>query len=371
VNYNAFIPPTDLNKLFLDEQPIRPNGMDVHHVPALTDDKTLAHIYRFNSALIIEKPTAIIGIDDHILATKGNIMTIAGQAKAGKSGVISAFLAGTLAIKGDIIDTLGFKVERNDTDKAVIHIDSEQSRYDHYKGMMRVLKRASRSKEPPWFHSYNFQLTPIKDRIKLLRKLCEESAQAHSGIHLIIVDGGADFVLDTNDPKESNEMIRLFSELAIDFECPVIVVLHFNPGTEKGRGHFGSQLERKSETVVSVNKDLKSEISTIEGKFLRNSGNIPKLQFIYSQEKGYHIYYGIQLKTTAEEKKLERLKKLSTDIFDGTADEFTYTDLYKRIITISGVKERAAKENISYLTSREIISCNDGKYKRVSDNKRG
>jgi hypothetical protein len=45
-------------------------------------------------------------------------------------------------------------------------------------------------------------------------------------------------------------------------------VLHTNPGTDKARGHTGSALQRKAETVLYVRKV--GEVSVVEPQFCRN-----------------------------------------------------------------------------------------------------
>lgn len=68
-----------------------------------------------------------------------------------------------------------------------------------------------------------------------------------------------------------------------------MTVLHFNPGSEKERGHLGSQLQRKSESVLSVTKQPETQESRIQGRFLRNAGEIPEITFQYDKVRGYHV----------------------------------------------------------------------------------
>lgn len=316
--------------------------------------------YRFSLGNPVEKPEAVISIEGHILATAGNIFTLVGQAKTGKSGVLSAIIAGTLALKGDTgIDLLGFTVKRNIEGKAVIHIDGEQSIYDYHRGVEKAFQRASRTTQPDWFHSYSFLLFDVPQRIAKLKLLCNELSKSHGGIYMIILDGGAEFVEDTNDQKESNQVVRLFHSLAVEHSCPLVNVLHFNPGSEKGRGHFGSQLERKSETVISVTK-TDDEISTVEGKLLRHCGKIPNLQFIYDEEKGYHVYHGTKIKEGKSEAKAKKLKELAEVIFSDGEKLFNRTDLGTQIMNTTGLKLRQAENYIKDMVEMEIIKHSEG-----------
>ncbi|MCJ8165459.1 PriCT-2 domain-containing protein [Pontibacter sp. E15-1] len=312
--------------------------------------------FRFSADKPIPKPEPGISIDGNVIATPGNLITFVGQAKSGKSGIVAGITAGALALPGDIIDTLGFTVQRNVDEKAFIHIDSEQSYYNHYAGMMKVLKRAGRPREPDWLHSYNFKSIDIAARTEDLSMLFQVLSERHGGIHMAVIDGGADLVFDPNDQKESNTSIAFLEALANQHNCVIIVVVHFNPGSDgKVRGHYGSQLERKCESVVAVSKDEDSEISTIKGKYLRNSGLIPNLQFRYDVEKGYHIYCGTLTKVSRADKKQSELQLLAKSVFEAGLKQYTYTKLYETIMKLEDVKDRTAKSRIKDMLEANLI----------------
>lgn len=75
------------------------------------------------------------------------------------------------------------------------------------------------------------------------------------GVLAVIIDGGADLLHSVNDEAESNAMVARLVSTAGQIEAPVIVVIHENHGAEKARGHLGSQLERKAESVIRMEKD--------------------------------------------------------------------------------------------------------------------
>lgn len=316
--------------------------------------------YRFTPESRIEKPNPVIFIGSHVISTRGNIMTLVGPPKAGKSALINAILAGAMVPLDDVQpDLLGLSIEQNKLNKAVVHVDGEQSLYDHYKGMKRLLDQTTGGKMPNWFHSYNFRAFEVQTRKAFLQFICERASEENGGIHIIVLDGGADFVLDTNDQKESNEVVRMFETLAIKYNCPVVVILHFNPGTQKGRGHFGSQLERKSETVLSVVKNEESEISTIKGKLLRNSGCIPQLQFIYDTDKGHHVHFGVLSKASKEEEKKLELQQLAEKIFRGSQNCYNNKSLSELIMFEEGVQVRSAQDRIKELVAAGVLVKSD------------
>ena len=56
--------------------------------------------------------------------------------------------------------------------------------------------------------------------------------------------------------------------LSTIYSCHIMCVLHTNPNSDKARGHLGSTLMRKAETVLFVHRV--GEISIVEPQYCRN-----------------------------------------------------------------------------------------------------
>jgi hypothetical protein len=201
----------------------------------------------------ILRPASTYSINGVPIATAGNIETISGPAKSGKTSLKSGLVASTYAAPD--ADTLSCG-SSNPNGYAVIDIDSEQSLYDHQQQNKLTSRRAGRP-VPLWVKSYcltGFSADEIRQAIPFL---LERNKREFGGIHSLILDGGADALHDVNDPGESNELIAEHHALAIKYACPIFIIIHENPGenNRKMRGHYGSQAERKAETNLRVEKD--------------------------------------------------------------------------------------------------------------------
>jgi hypothetical protein len=187
------------------------------------------------------------------ICTPGNLTTISAQAKAGKSAIIGAMVASVFAVQNS--DCLGF-TSQNINGFAVIKIDTEQSEFDHWDGNQRAIRRAGVAAVPPWLRSYyltGFSADDIRAAIPII---LDHAKKHYGGIHSVFFDGTADAVHDVNDPTETSSLITNLHSMAIEFNCPIVNVIHINPGSDfKTRGHLGSQLERKSETNLRLEKD--------------------------------------------------------------------------------------------------------------------
>jgi hypothetical protein len=316
-----------------------------------------ANQFLFDVSKPIEKPVNIIDYNEETISSAQNLTVIIGQSKAGKTGLFAGLVSGTI---NSHCDTLGFNVQCNEAGKLVIHIDSEQSEYNHHRAVKGILSRAEVSTQPVWFKSYLFRQFAIKDRKAALTQIIEHWAKEFNGVHSIFIDGIADFSSTVNDETEANETVLFFEQLAIKFNCPVITVLHLNPGSiEKSRGHLGSQLERKCESMLSISKDNDSGVSTIEAKLLRNAGTIPNLQFQYDLDKGYHTSCGIQKRSTKEEKERNETAQMALDIFDNGKLKFSYGELVDEIKSLHHLQERTAKGKIALMRTFKFIE-NEG-----------
>lgn len=236
---------------------------------------------RFSEDRLHEKPIPVFSLCGQAVATAGNMMAIYAQAKAGKSAVVSAMMA-TVMTEDENGDFLGFNAAWNPDGKAVVHFDTEQSRYDHEQVVLRAVRRAGCNRAPVWLRSYCLTDLGIPERRGFIAKEMEHAAKECGGVLAVLVDGVGDFVLDVNDAPGAHEFVVELHGLAMKFETVLVLVLHENPGTgksggnpsEKMRGHLGSQLERKAESNIRVAKE-KDGTCTIYSEKSRHC-NIPR-----------------------------------------------------------------------------------------------
>ncbi|MFS2373817.1 mobilization protein, partial [Bacteroides uniformis] len=67
--------------------------------------------------------------------------------------------------------------------------------------------------------------------------------------------GIRDMVYDINSPSESTRIISKLMQWTDDRQIHIHTILHQNKGDENARGHIGTELNNKAETVLQVEKD--------------------------------------------------------------------------------------------------------------------
>src|SRR6201993_2642093 len=323
--------------------------------------------YRIPSRTHIAKPVPVITINDEIISTEGNLTTISGASKSGKSAFTSILLAGAISTDG-LIDGLEFvNVQANASKKAVIHIDTEQAKHKHKNNLRSVIKRANMAKCPDYFSSYNIRQLEVAQYTEITTQICERAMRKFGGIHLMVIDGIADFIKDVNDAEQSTTIVKYFEELAIKYQTPIIVIVHTNPGTDKERGHLGSQCQRKCESLLMVKTE--GNISFIEPKLLRMAGkaNIPAIQFMYDKAKGYHVGCGIR-SVSVEDKNTTRLngiKIICEQVFGGQTS-LSYHNAIDEIMLKTDRGVAKAKELFKEMRVHEMITQGIDKYWRIN-----
>lgn len=313
------------------------------------------------------RPVPLLSLGEHVICTPGNISNVQAPAKAGKSAVIGAIMAAVFDGRRQGSDTLGFLAE-NPEGKALVHFDTEQSRFDHHALVVKSLTRARIEAPPAWFMSFSVADLSVPARVAALEATIQRAAADHGGVFAVIVDGIADLVFDPNDSAECFALVGQLHALAIKHDCAILTVLHENPGAVEGktRGHLGSQLERKAETNLRLAKDSNG-ITTIFAERARHA-HIPRDAgscFQWSHAAGMHVSCGDagEIKRTANRAKMEAE---AAKVFLA-GESMAHGKLVAAIMAALVLKDRAAKLRVQTWTEEGIIAKVAGRKYRLAE----
>ncbi|MBI5371373.1 MAG: AAA family ATPase [Sphingobacteriales bacterium] len=355
-------------------KPVKINGFDKispdiisEEIDRLTSECALTKYadYRVTAEKNIDQPDPVILMGVASVASPGNLTAISAAAKTGKTAVSAVFLAGAIR-QSEAWDGFGpdLTVKTNLDNHAVICFDTEQSEADQQYKVKTVLRRAGLDATPGHYLEYNIRSLSITDYQKVTDEICQAAFKKFGGIHLIMIDGGADYILSVNDESAATLIVQYFIHLAIRFKCPVIVIVHQNPGSGKERGHFGSEIQRKCYGLLEITKS--GDISTLAPKMLRKAGNgdVPNISFRYCKIAGYHVPVDPpdteQIRAENERKRHEVIAKA---VF-GPGIALTYADAVSAIMKETSRQERTAKSMIKNMIGWELIKKGeDGRHR--------
>lgn len=183
--------------------------------------------------------------------TLGNFSMITGKAKSRKSFTLCLAIAA--AIDGSKYAGGPFTCQFPPNKKRVAIFDTEQGRYRVWKALKRVCKMAGIDK-PPAVDYFDLRAFNTEQRVEAINHyLTEENPQQDVG--LVVIDGCRDLVHDFNDPTEATELATHLMQWTANAGCHIITVLHQNKADTNARGHVGSELTNKAETVITVEID--------------------------------------------------------------------------------------------------------------------
>lgn len=222
-----------------------------------TEDDRIRRLLRaraFDPSKVPPPIRPIFSLGGVVIATPGNLVAITAQAKVGKSALVAALTAAAMVPEDAEVDTLTAE-GRNAGGKGLLYFDTEQSPDDFWHAVARAKRRAQVETLPDWLHAFTVADLPAQIARKAVAVAMADAAEMHGGLHSVIIDGVADLVLDVNDAEECNGIVAELHAQAIRYDCAVLCVIHKNPGTDKVRGHLGSQIERKAETNLTLEKD--------------------------------------------------------------------------------------------------------------------
>ncbi|WP_461115419.1 AAA family ATPase [Spirosoma jeollabukense] len=209
------------------------------------------------------------------IGTLGNFFVITGKAKSRKTFFLS-LIAAALLKRNTVADAIRRQLPADKT--TVLYFDTEQIS-GH---VMRVMKRISAlSGDETLFNLRVIRLRKFltQDRINAIKVAIEQTPN----LGAIIIDGIRDTVFDINDAREATERATDLLQWTEENGAHLVTVIHENKGNNSVRGHLGTELVNKAESVVSVslNPEDKQQ-SVVTSEFCRDKEFEP---FIFSVDE--------------------------------------------------------------------------------------
>jgi hypothetical protein len=176
---------------------------------------------------------------------------------------------------------------------ALVYIDTEQTEFHAHQNLRQIMKRVGCETLPQWVIPLKLLGLPLNDRLEILMGGVEFASKEHGGIYCVIIDGGADFLPSTSDEVESARFVDELHAIALRYKTGILTVIHENPGENlnaKTRGHFGSHLERKSESNLRLEKV--GDVICVHAQRGMRGGHLPKEegpQLQWSEIEGMHV----------------------------------------------------------------------------------
>jgi hypothetical protein len=202
----------------------------------------------------------ILFVENSVIGTLGNFSCVAGRAKSRKTFFISILCSS--ALSGE---NCGVTSALSPEKSVILYVDTEQSK-KHYKRVMSRIRRMGN------FDEGKLIIVPLrefntKDRLYIIEQALERYKE---NLGLVIIDGIRDLVNDINSSSDANEMVTCLLRWTTLYNIHIVTVLHFNKNDDNARGHLGTEIINKAETVIQIEKDKEyPNRSIVSAQFIR------------------------------------------------------------------------------------------------------
>lgn len=293
-------------------------------------------IYEIDLAERIADPVPVITLDGMTVCSRGNLSAIVGEAKSKKTFLCSALVGGVLSSCG----YMGFDPHPC----SVVWIDTEQAEAHVHRVVARTHRMAALDTDRNHERLHVLSLRELEPAAR--------AGKAYEAIELyrpdlVVIDGIADLQYNTNDLEESERIVTELMRLSTLYCTHILCVLHTNPNSDKARGHVGSALQRKAETVFYVHRV--GQVSVVEPQFCRNE---PFERFAFRVgDDALPVLCDLPSQSGEHP-----LVKLLRDEFGGGVERAVFI---RRVAETEGITPTAAKVRVTWALKRRQLALSD------------
>ena len=210
-------------------------------------------------------PPKILFVGDCTIATFGNFSASTGKAKSKKTFNISAMVAA--AVTNSTV--LNYRACLPEGKRNILYFDTEQSKFHCHSVLERIYKLSGLSlkEDDPRLMFWGLREYTPKLRIAVI----DYALRKYDEVGLVIIDGLRDLMYDINNGKEATDVMTVLMAWTSVYELHIHTVLHLNKNDNNPRGHIGTELETKAETVLIISKNtMNNSVSEVKPMHMRD-----------------------------------------------------------------------------------------------------
>ena len=318
------------------------------------DARQIIEPYRITALSNIPKLIPVVKRHNTIICSEGNISAVVGEAKSKKTFLCTAMVGSLLDNK----QRQQFGIQPNRC--KVLWVDTEQSPAHIQKLLFRIniLGGLPHNTPDPTIYMAALREATPSDRMNIVIN----GITAHNP-KLVVIDGISDLMNNTNCLEESEALVAKLLALSSIHNCHIMCVLHTNPNSDKARGHLGSTLMRKAESVIYVHKT--GEISMVKPQYCRNEPFEPfafKIEEHENAEFWGEDYVGLGIPVECDPSEVDGVGKedecvrVLREHFNGCAERLL---LANKIADLTGSTPNNAQVKIYRAIKRGLLQSND------------
>jgi len=313
---------------------------------------------------------------------KNTINCIQGKQGCHKSRLGEGLMALALSTNGND-EYLGFKKVMGES-ITNCYIDSERNISNEFPLAIKSIQSqagANKGTFHPDFRFTSIKQVSRKQRLEAVKQFIEEIRRSTNKHLFVVLDVLTDCISNFNDVSESMELLDYLGNLCENSDATFLLIIHENPGSDKGRGHLGTELANKASTVMSIgfekNKN-NEDTDLIKLKFvkLRSAKRPQKIHIEYNeQSKGLALASQKLINEFLVERKQKADIGQIAEFLGGCMDvdgKYSQQDLLEKLTAEFSSSVNTIKLRLDEIESqkKEVLNITGSSYtiKKISDN---
>ena len=289
----------------------------------------------------IPDPQMLVSKNDMPICTRGNFSFVIGLPGARKSFLCTG-------IAGAFINENGcMGLDNPNGSGSILWIDTEQAP-GHVGRVGRRLHRIAGL--PTDINSSNINIYLLREFQPDIRQKMFLAAIAKHQPDFIVLDGVSDLIKDPNNSEQATSIITELMRITKEYDCHLLTVIHANVGSEKARGHLGSEALRKCETAILVEADGDSSVC----KWAKTRDMRPN-DFAFTVQNGLPI----EVEYKSKESRTDKLQQDIITAMPSLPSAISFKELTERIMSVSGIKYDASVKRIKKATEKGYVIKNE------------
>jgi len=212
-------------------------------------------------------PPTVLSIDNIAFGSLGNFSCLSGKSKSRKTFFLSLLIAAAL----DTEDRFQ-RIKTEIPNTTILHFDTEQAKHHTQNVSERIHSLLEKTNKIENYKCYCLRPHNPQTRIDII----EEAIYNTPNLKLVVIDGIADLIVGYNNEEEASKIMSKFLKWTFEMNIHIITIIHQNKGDNHAKGHLGSFIYQKAETILSVEKD--GGVSKVETSYSRGV-EIPPMSF--------------------------------------------------------------------------------------------
>ncbi|WP_298709736.1 hypothetical protein [uncultured Chitinophaga sp.] len=333
---------------------------------------------RKNSQQNVTPAPALVKLDNVDIIHQNTIVMVQGQTgvhKSRLSQIISSTIMPSPKKSERIFDKLGF-ISNPKISTTVLYVDTERNIRDQFPfAVQEVHKVAGYNllEISDNFIPISLINIPRQYRLEVLKMYVEKTRKDIRGHLFIVLDVITDCISEINSASSAFDLIDWINAMCDKQNSTFLGVIHENPGSDKARGHVGTELENKATTAIAI-RNFKSDedVEVFEVRF-KKTRNRKKLSSIY-------VTFDDKLQTLIRcekpdgESEFNQCETILTTIMETVTPgtEISRTDLCNALAAKLKMKsETIARKLQAIVNDGDTITTSEGKIIQLSYEKKG